>query len=190
MSGTDDYDLPIGFAGFLDQYLSFTASDNRRWPVRETSVSQLLGMRQNATVTPNIQEFWFAKEAKATIGTTAQRFQILLFPAPTADGTLTGSYYVTADAMTDSFSYALGGAIHTETLLACCMAAAELERDKQPGPMRERYQERLQASISLDRRTGPKTFGLNLDRGSIGCDYTSDLRSGGVTYNGNLLSDL
>lgn len=184
IEGTANYDLPDGFAGFFDQMLSFTVDDNRLWPVRDITVQDLLRFRQNETLAPAFQEYFYAKEAKTPTGTTGQRFRILLYPTPQADGTLTGSYHATPDATTDSLPYAMGGEVHSEALLACCLAAAELERDKKLGPMRQRYIDRLAASIEHDRRTGPKSFGYNGDRSCAEPVSIYDLRGGTPTYNG------
>lgn len=186
-----DYDLPDGFAGFLDPFLSFTADDNRLWSVQETSVAEILKLRQNENLFGGVQEYLFAKEAKTPTGTTGQRFQVLLFPTPQASGTLTGSYYANPDATTDSLPYALGGSIHSEALLACCLAAAELERDKTLGPMKQQYNERLAASIAFDKRTGPKNLGYNNDASSRQVVSVYDLRNlnASISRNGGSLGD-
>lgn len=191
ITATDgDVDLPDGFGGFFDQFLSFVLANNKYEQVRQTSVSEILRMRQNENLAPTIQPTFFAVNAKTPTGTTGQRSEILLFPVPAEDGTLVGSYYALPDAMTDSLPYAMGGEIHSETLLSCCLAAAELERDKKPGAMKQLYDERLASSIQHDRRIGPKTFGMNLDRGSERGVSFAEVRGGTLTYNGVALSDL
>lgn len=162
-SGTADYDLPDGFGGFFSQSLAYVAANNKPYPVKQTGVSQLQAMRQQEGLANKIQARWFAVNAKAPTQAASQTFEVLLFPTPNSDGTLVGLYFANPDAMTDSLPYAAGGAVHSETLLACCLAEAELLRDKRPGPMRERYLERLAASIEHDRRSGPKSFGYNGD---------------------------
>lgn len=183
VAGTKDYTLPDAFGGFFDPYLSFAVDDGRIYPVYETSVTQLLNYRQNETRLPTFQEMYFAKEAKTPTGTTGQRYQLLLFPTPTAAGTLTGSYYASPDSFTDSLPYPLGGEIHGETLLASCLACAELERDGQPGSRKQDYMEALSRSVEHEKRTGPKDFGYNADRSG---SYVSpfDMRVTSVTRNG------
>lgn len=182
VAGTADYTLADGFSGFYDPFLSFTVNDGRIWSVLETSVSKILDYRQNANRLPAFQEMYFAKEAKTPTGTTGQRFQLLLFPTPTAAGTLTGSYFSNPDSMTDTLVYPLGGGPHSETMLASCLACAELERDGQPGPHKQDYIESLQRSLEHEKRTGAKHFGYNGDGGNASSLY--DLRVTSVTRNG------
>ncbi len=188
--GTADYDLPDGFGGFFDPALAFVAADNQLFPVRQTSVPEILRMRQLANLAVSIQPEFYAVNFKSPTGSTGQRMEVLLFPTPIADGTLEGLYYANPDATTDSLPYAMGGEIHSQTLLSCCLAAAELERDKKQGPMKAEYNERLSASIRHDKATGPKNYGYNSDPGSARAASLNDLRSvtTTTTYNGVDLS--
>ncbi len=183
----DDVDLPDGFGGFFDSYLSFVLADNKYAQVRQTSVPEILRMRQNENLVPAIQPLYFAVNAKTPTGTAGQLFEVMLFPTPAQDGTLVGTYYANSDATTDSLPYANGGAVHAETLLACCLAAAELEKTKQQGPLAAKYQERLAASIQHDRRCGPKHLGYNGDR-SVSTASIYDLRQSSITRNGVAIS--
>lgn len=184
VASTSDYDLPDAFGGFFDSFLSFAAANNQLCPVKNTSVPLLLRARQYTNVTAAIQPHLFAVNAKAATGTTGQRFEILLFPTPIAAGTLTGVYYANPDATTDTLPYELGGAIHSEALLACCLAAAELERDKKPGPMKSEYDEALAQSLAHEKSTGPKHFGYNGDDSGGGLSSIYDLRQPTITRNG------
>ncbi len=182
VAATADYDLPDGFGGFFDPQLSFTAADNQFWPIKNTSVPAILQARQYTHVTVAIQPKLFAVNAKTPTGSTGQRFEILLFPAPIADGTLEGTYYANPDATTDALPYAMGGEIHAETLLNACLAAAELERDKKAGPLKQEYSDSLSQSVAHEKSIGPKHFGYNSDRSSSVCWPL--LRTTSVTRNG------
>ncbi len=187
VADTADYDLPDDFGGFLDQYLSFSLADNKFEPVLQTSVPLILKYRQNENLIVAIQSMLFATSVKASNGTTGQRSEVLLFPTPKQDGTLVGTYYSIPNNVSDSSPFPLGGQPHAETLLAACMAAAELDKTKQQGPLAAKYQERLAASIQHDRRTGPKHLGYNGDRsGSTASIY--DLRQSSITRNGVAIS--
>lgn len=189
VAGTSDYDLPDGFGGFFDPELSFAAADNQFWPVKNTGVPQILHARQYTNITAAIQPTLFAVNAKTPTGTTGQRFEILLFPTPIADGTLEGAYYANPDATTDALPYAMGGSIHSETVLASCLAAAELERDKKQGPMKEAYNEALTQSLAHEKSIGPKHFGYNADRSVPGYASLYDLRQyPSITRNGIALT--
>lgn len=178
-----DYDLPDDFGGFLDPFLSFCASDNQTYPVRITSVPEILRNRQLEPMSAAM-DMLAAVSAKSSSGTNGQRMELLLSPTPASDGTLNATYYAIPNALSDTATYPLGGQPHAETLLASCLAAAEMEKTGQPGPQRQIYLERLQASIDFDRRTGPKHFGYNGDRSGSLPVSIYDLRSSSITRNG------
>ncbi len=187
VANTADYDLPDDFGGFLDQYLSFVQADNKFESVLQTSVPLILKYRQNENLIVSIQSMLFAVNVKVSSNTEIQGSEVLLFPTPKQDGTLEGTYYSTPNAISDNAPFPLGGQPHSETLLAACMAAAELEKTKQQGPLAAKYQERLAASIQFDRRTGPKHLGYNGDR-SPGQVSIYDLRQSSITRNGVAIS--
>lgn len=184
-----DFTLPDDFGGLLDSYLSFSAGNNEYQTVKVTSVAEIMRRRQFTNVDAQIQPILCAVNAKSSDGTsTGQRFELLLYPQPTVSGTLNGRYYSDPYATSDSSIYPLGGQPHAETLLTCCLAAAELEKIGQPGPQAAKYAERLSTSIAMDRRMGAKWLGYN---GDGSCDErwsVYDMRSGAPTYNGVALS--
>jgi hypothetical protein len=187
-SGDSSITLPDDFGGFVTPGLSFTASDNQYFRVRLTSVENLLSMQQLSNVLTGPQPEWAAVSMTTFAGTTGQRYELLLFPTPTADGTLKAPYYSIPNATSDSLPYPLGGQPHAETLLESCLAAAELEKTGQAGPHRALFQERLMASIQHDKRMGPKNLGYNADRSS-GDGYQTRHTGYGetLTYNGDPL---
>jgi len=96
-----------------------------------------------------------------------QRKELHFFPTPDQDYEVTLHYYVAKDYEVESAPYLYGGAEHFETLLAACKAAAERDGDDLPdGPQNAYYQQRLQVSMELDRRSKPQHLGYNGDPGS------------------------
>lgn len=100
---------------------------------------------------------------KGTTGTAGQRFEMLVFPKADQDYTLQFQYYVLPDAASMAFPYLYGGAAHTETILASCLAMAEQLRDNMAGVHTMRFQERLIASIGMDRKNKAQSLGYNGD---------------------------
>lgn len=192
VSGTEyelqrwQYTLPDGFGGFIDPYLSFVAADANYEPVRYTTHAEILGMRQLEPYLTDTQPRWFSVAPKTSDGTTGQRQELILFPTPTAAGTLEGPYYLLPDATTDDAPYPLGGEAHAETYYASIMAAAEVEKTSQRGVRYQIFIERLAASIAIDKRLGPKIIGYNADGSMEECP---PVRSSTYSYNGTELTE-
>lgn len=189
-SGTDyalqrwQYTLPDDFGGFIDAWLAYTPENNQREAVALVSVPEILRMRQQAISVASPRAA--VTPVNSTTASAGQRFELLVFPTPTQAGTLEATYYAIPNQATDALPYPLGGQVHAETVLQACLAAAELERDKRPGPHKLLFLERLAASITHDKKIGPRYLGFNGD----GCDdwrfercATGDPTYGGVSLN-------
>lgn len=153
-SSTNLYDLPDDFAGFLDTELAFTST--KTWPVKLVPMWRVLEKIQDGTTPPSgiTQPLIAAVESKSsTLGTTGQRWQILLWPTiASGTPTITGQYRLNPAALATDTHYPLGGEAHSQTLLESCLAAAEEFQNDQLTIHRERFAELLQASIALDTR--------------------------------------
>lgn len=151
-SGTSTYDLPDDFAGFLCQRLSFASTKD--WSLKLTSMDDVLEHIQDfGTSMPTgiTQPLLAAYESKSsTLGTTGQRWQIVMWPTPTSSLTITGQYRLNPNALATDTHYPLGGEAHAQTLLESCLAAAEEFMNDQSTLHRDRFQELLAASIQLD----------------------------------------
>ncbi len=93
-----------------------------------------------------------------------QRFNVLFYPYPDRNYILTYNYAPRPDAMSATSAYPWGGAAHSETLRASCLAAAEIKVNGEKGVQWDRFQERLRASVGEDRKNSPSMLGMNLDR--------------------------
>lgn len=185
VASTATYDLPDDFAEFLSPGLSFAQANNKLFPVRLTSMERILELRQLGNVLTSIQPEYAAVTPKTFDGSTGERFSLTLFPTPAASGTLTAPYQSLPNATTDAAPYPMGGGLHSETIMASCLAAAELERDKKPGACKQTYDELLAKSIDHDRRGGPKILGYN---GDADWSWQPHLGYGeSLTYNGGAL---
>lgn len=140
------------------------------------------GVPQYAAITPEAT----SGDSPNTTPDTPTRYQVTLWPTPSAVYTLTYQYYVVQDVATSSQNPP-GGALHGETIIASCLAVVEeilnSRGAQRPGTVyRDRFYERLRSSVALDRKTGgPSTLGFNNDN-SDG-PYCVRERAN-VTYNG------
>ena len=82
--------------------------------------------------------------------------------------------------LSPSKPYPLGGQPHAETLIASCLAAAELKLNDEQGPHYADFIEKLRSSVSIDRRMNLHTLGYNGD-GSCEAQYE---RGQTVLFNG------
>lgn len=127
-----------------------------------TNIERLLKARAAQPDREGFPELVAVVPLKGTQG--GQRFRLEVFPEADADYTLRFAYEVVPDAISGARPYHYGGAQHTELFLASCIAAAELFKDDNRGPRWAYFMERLAASVSLDRRSRPQSYGQNLDR--------------------------
>ncbi len=132
---------------------------------------------------------YYAKRPRAYTPATGERWDIMVWPIPDEDYTMTYRKVVNLDALTAN-QYPPGGLRHSETILASCRSAAELRLDDNEGPQKAKYEELLAKSKEVDARTGPETLGQNMDstRGGRLANRYVDRHDGHyvVTYDGSL----
>jgi hypothetical protein len=163
-SGSQDMALPDDFGGLEGRITYTSSSAGQTWPIDVVNPGTI---RQLYAGTPSMtgRPLSAAIETNKGTGTTSSnRCKLLVFPQAGAAYTLQFTYYVNPEFLTGAFPYAYGGAQHAETLKASCLAAAELYQDDMKGPQWDRFQERMQASIAMDRRLKPQLVGYNADR--------------------------
>jgi hypothetical protein len=157
-----EYDLPSGFAHFLDPQLSFSP-DNQRWyPLDLAGPGYIHQRRQTSFMdyASDEQPFLAAVNPRTRNQATGQRFELIIWPSPASALTIKGPYFLNPFAITVDDPYPLGGEQHAETLLEAVLAAAEIHMNDERTIHRETFKERLWASVALDRRTHtPKFFG-------------------------------
>lgn len=156
--------MPDDFGGFEGEITLQSTSGNYWWTVELRNEGQI---RQMYALTPNFSGrplMAALQPLKGTTGTQGQRWQLYLFPAADTDYTLQFQYYILPDYLSGAFPYAYGGMAHVETIIESCLEAAERKLDDAATVHAQKFQERLQASISLDRRSKPQALGYNHDR--------------------------
>ena len=178
-----DCDLPDDFGGFIGHELHYQRSDNAWYPVQLTSVSEVLKARGLS----GLETSTFPRIAATTwlpsAGTQGQRQALMVWPAPTAELAVRGQYYSIPYAIADSTPYPLGGQMHSGTLRAAVLAAAEVEEDGQIGPWHQKYAQRLAASIKHEQLTAPRNLG-SMRGDARGGGNIHDHSSHFVTYGG------
>lgn len=125
---------------------------------------------------------------KGTTGSKGQRFQLWVYPIADQQYSLQFQYWLSVDDLDTNRPYPYGGAQHSETIIAACLAAAEVLQDDMAGPQTQRFQQLLMGSIAVDRRNKPQLQGYcgdHSDRGHNGWDRRQDIYAAdNITFNG------
>lgn len=156
--------LPDDFGG-LEGPIHLVDSNRILCSIEQTNEQRLDGFYSNFPDRTGGPEFCAIRQNSTTSQANGQRAQLYIYPAADVDYTVQIFYYILPDALSTTFPYALGGATHAETIKTACLAAAELDQNYEKGVRYEQFIERMRASVSLDRRYKPQTFGYNADTG-------------------------
>lgn len=156
-------DLPEDFGG-LEAHITVAAEGQAFEPLPVVNigiVKQHYSDYPNQTGRPVVAAIeWLEGGGNKT---RSQKARLAVWPEADNDYTLLIHYFVNARALSWTLPHHMGGMPHSETILASCIAAAELFRDNEKGPRWEYYMERLRASVSHDRHMRPKVLGYNAD---------------------------
>lgn len=169
VASTVSYDLPVNFGGIIGPFAYQSSSDGSIRPIEVTSVSSLNARKQMDTITTGRPELAAILPKVDSSGDPARpsSFEVTLFPTPDSAYTLKYQYVATITDFTDrgNDAHVPGGQMHAETLIASCLSIAESLTTDQPGRYMSLFVQRLQASVSSDRRLNTAAnLGQNLDR--------------------------
>jgi hypothetical protein len=156
--------LPDDFGGLEGDFTVLSNVSQVTWPIRVYNEGQV---RQAFSVTPAASGRPLMIAMAPVKGTTAvkgQRFQLTVFPLADLDYTLQFTYYVLPDYLSGAFPFVYGGSAHTETVLESCKAMAEQNLDDAMSVHTMKFQERLAASIAIDRKYKEQIGGYMGDR--------------------------
>lgn len=162
------YDLPDDF-GQPNSWFAYDTSYNRD-PMKRIAANDILSLRSGHTTT-TYPEFAAIRPKTADFDNTdGQRFELLLHPLADAAYTLGYSYYILAAKDLDSTDkYPLGGQVHGQAILECCIAAARYLFDDVPlKEYKNNIQEAIRDSILKDEQLALTHLGYNADRSDRG----------------------
>ena len=160
-----EYDLPDDLFGIEDDITLGSESILSANPtIRMVSPEKMLALRQSVSYSG--VPVHAAMRTKTADGHSTPRYELMIFPTPDTAYTLTMRYCLIPQALTADASYPLGGAIHSEMLMASCRAAADaLYNDNPRGGTWAEFMTRLAVSVAIDMRVGaPATLGRNTTR--------------------------
>jgi len=157
-----NYDLPDDFGG-LEGDMNFPEGSNKP-NVRIIGEGRIRSLRAGTT-SRTYPYFAAIRPKKQTTTTTGQRFEIMFFPIPSVTDTLSYKMLVLPELLvTTTITDPYGGAMHSETILASCLAVAESQEDEKRSVKWQEFMDRLAASIQIDKRMiSADHFGYNRD---------------------------
>ena len=152
VAATYSYTLPDNHVGIFGP-LTFEP-DKGYIGVEHVSEARIRQLRQlgDSSTSPSGRPVYYGIQPIAGTETTGQRFKLILYPTPDAAYTLTYRFVEAQNVLTDTYKYPLGGQLHSETILASCLAIAELRYMDGEQVWQSKYTERLIASVNMDSR--------------------------------------
>lgn len=160
VADTAEQDLPDDFGRLINGF-AFEAGTGLAPVLADVGEGRIRESRQqfDEIARPRIA----AILAKTSDGTTGQRRQVMWYPTPDTEYTLSYRYESYAGELTAAAPYPLGGMKHAELVRESCLAAAEVHADDTKGVHWDAFTRSLIASIARDRREGAKFYG------QVGC---------------------
>lgn len=168
----DDYDLPDAFGHMTNTPPTYAQADDVWHEVQIVGEARIRSLRQRDILSAVDKPYLAAIRTKNKATASGTRQEIMFYPRVTDAATFTYRYRARADALGTSDTYAWGASDHSETILASCLAAAELLVEESRGAYWDQFQQRLAASIAFDGRANrPERLGYNGDNSDDGGEY-------------------
>ena len=154
LTNTDyDYDLPATFGTIIGEFAFSVAAAKRRCEMIEEDRLRTLQSKNDQSGVP----FYFAIRPKAVALTAEQAWEVLFYPTPNASMTATYRYRTSHAVLDTTNLHPLGTRVHAETILASCLAVAEMWQSKKRDVCHAHFLDRLAASIQIDLLSSPAT---------------------------------
>lgn len=162
-SGEKELRLPFDFGGVDGPLNLITEQGGTPGVIRVTGgVRARYATNPNSIGRPCYAEIEPLREVTKERG---QRWQFVFWPQPSAEFTIEFNYSIIGEMLSGELPYAYGGAEHSETILASCLAIWEHRIDDiDRGPRYRHWTEQLATSISQDRLKRAQNLGYNGDR--------------------------
>ena len=152
--------LPDNFGG-LEHGFAYDTSNP--YPlIRQSSPNIIRNMRSQSTGLTGAPTHYAIQPVSYTT-TDGSRWELMLFPTPITDYTLSYAFRVDATEMTADAEYPIGGPKHSLTIQQAGLAVAEGISGRVDGPQMKKYQTLLQASFDRDDADQPRNLGYNSD---------------------------
>lgn len=146
---TTTYDLPTDLVTMSGDF-TYSAAGTDRLRIQRVSYEDLMAMQSSNPTSGNPKYFAISQKA-STGGATKSRYEVIFFPTPSANVTVSYRYVRSPSALSTSSIYPLGSEQHTPAIVAACRSVCE-ERTGSAGPEWQKFMAILSASIKADRQ--------------------------------------
>jgi hypothetical protein len=180
------YDLPDNFGRMVGTFHYPEVA--YRHTISVIPASRLLDMRAYSNLSDD--PIYCATRYKSDDGSGGQRQEVLFFPTPNKDWTLSYEYEAYNGALTTAFPYPLGGMQLAEVYLESCLSVAESRINDEIGIHTQQFTALLTDAVMRDRKRGAQRYGqmgnmekswqIPFRRGWVGPPYP-------ITYHNELI---
>lgn len=154
--GVADYDLPDNFASLAGEITLVQNTQNNGYQIREVAPERIYLFRQNPD-SPAVPRY-AAIQTKVPAGASTPRYEMMFWPTPDSTYDVVFRYSMIPDSVSTSAPFAACGVQHAETLLASCVAAAEMMYVDGQMDRNVRYQQLLATSVARDAAASAPDF--------------------------------
>lgn len=178
------YYLPDDSYGVLVAPFTY-GSTGPRLTITPTSEQEIreLQAAANTTGQPTVSA---TRAINTTSAATGQRWEVIFWPTPSGTETVTALYKRFPTALSGATDRSVAGFQHDATLMAACLAAAELSVGDVDGPHEKAYQRELKKSQRVDARaSAPRVQDYGDRSEDRGGGRRRKDQYGVSTYNGN-----
>lgn len=186
IAGASKVPLPDDFGGIEGQ-LTIQSTSGVMWgPINICNQGEVDAKFSVWPTTTGKPVMACVKWRRGNTSAAGQRAELYVWPLADGAYNIRFQYYVLPDFMDATKApYALGGMAHSETVLESCLAVMEERLDDIVGVHAQAYEKRLQASISMDRRSKAQNLGYNRDGSDdVWCRYPWNHTQNPILYNG------
>ena len=166
------YLLPVWFQGEINGPIVFDTNTNNGASIKWVDEATIRHLQSNTTYTGEVR--WAAVKPSGQ----DRRWELLVYPFPDDGDTLTFPWTVTFDKMVETTDVSPAGMKFDDSVLAACLARAEMELTDVVGGYVDLYNKKdLPKAHKLDGASAPRRIGnLNTNKRSYG--YKEGLNQG------------
>jgi len=160
-SGIWEYELPEDFGRFIRRP---EFANGASYPfLTEITVSRIMSLR-NINSTNSYPKYFAIRLGKYALD-NGQRIELLLYETPNGTYPLNFTYLIEPQKPNDDTDVFLGGALASECVLECALAAAEQQEDEKEGVHTKLAARLLQQLLAEDKQRSPASVGEMRDTG-------------------------
>jgi len=154
-------DLPANFAYITDDPV--IATDAYERVLERRTPEELEHIRTTSELVSSDPRIYAIRQ-KSFSSTTGARYEIMLWPPPSIDLTLSIAYKIETEEMTADAEYPLGGPSFAPIILAAAKAEQEMDNNKTEGHAAGRYARMLAQGIERDKQNQPAVIRSDMIR--------------------------